>query len=117
MLVLTGQPFAMELPLASPARCELHAVINFLSAKGTTPIYIYRQLSKVYGPQCMDVKNMQKWVREFMYKITDVHDEQHSVLADTVAKVEQEMVEDRCVTVCELCERIPEVSKSGKRVL
>ena len=76
--VLTGQPLAMELPLTSPARYELCAVIRFLSAKGTTAIDIHRQLCKVYGPQCMDVKNVRKWVREFMYGCTDVHDQQHS---------------------------------------
>ena len=53
-----------------------------------------------------------------MYGCTDVHDEQRSgrpsVLTETIAKVEQEqeMLEDRHVTVHELCERIPEVSKS-----
>ena len=53
-----------------------------------------------------------------MYGRTDVHDEQHSgqpsVLAETIAKVEQEqeMFEDQRITVRELCERISEVSKS-----
>ena len=66
----------------------------------------------------MDIKNVQKWVREFLYRCTDVHDEQRSgwpsVLAKTIAKVKQEkeMLEDRRVTVCELCEWIPEISKS-----
>ena len=76
-LVLTGQRFTMEITLVSSTRCELRAVICFLSAKSTTPIDI-RQLCKVYGPQCMDIKNMWKWVREFMYRLTDIHDEQHS---------------------------------------
>ena len=106
----------MELPLASPARCELRALNRFLSAKGTTPIDIHRQLCEAYGPQCKDVKNMRKWVREFMYGRTDVHDELRcglpSVSAKIIAKVEQEMLEDRRVTVCELCKWIPEVSKS-----
>ena len=56
-----------------------------------------------------------------MYGHTDVHDEQHSgrasVLTETFAKVEQEMLEDRRVTVRSLCKWIPEVSKSGGRVL
>ena len=51
--VSTGQPFAMKLPLASPTRCKLCAVIRFLSAKGTTPINIHCLLYKIYGPQCM----------------------------------------------------------------
>ena len=51
-----------------------------------------------------------------MYECKDVHDEQRSglssVSAETIAKMEQEMLEDRRMTVCELHERIPEVSKS-----
>ena len=94
-------------------------MIRFLSVNGTTPIDIQRQLCEVYGPQCMDIKNVQKWVREFMYGRTDFQDKQRFgrplVLAETIAKVEQEqeMFEDRHVTVHELCERIPEVSKSA----
>ena len=53
-----------------------------------------------------------------MYGCTYVHDEQcsgrPSVLAKTIAKVEQEqeMLEDRHVSVRKLCEQIPEISKS-----
>ena len=66
----------------------------------------------------MDIKNVRKWVSEFMYGHTDVHDEQHSgrpsVSAKTITKMEQEqeMPEDQHVRVRNLCERIPEVSKS-----
>ena len=85
----------MELSLVSPARCELRAIIRFLSEKCTTPIGIHRQLCEVYGPQCMAVKNVRKWVREFMYGRTDVHDELRSgrlsVSVETIAKVEQEL--------------------------
>ena len=52
---------------------------------------------------------------------TDVHDEQHSgqpsVSAKKTAKVEQEMPEDRHVTICELCEWICEPTQRGRRVL
>ena len=53
-----------------------------------------------------------------MYGRTDVHDEQRSgqpsVLAETIAKVEQEqeMLKDQRVTVRKLCKWIPGVSKS-----
>ena len=59
-----------------------------------------------------------KGVREFMYGCTNVHNKQHSdgssVSTETIAKVEQEqeMLEDWCVTVCKLCKRIPQISKS-----
>ena len=69
----------------------------------------------------MGVKNVQKWVRVFMYGHIDIHDEQRSgrqsVLPETIANVEQEqeMLEDRHVTVRELCVWIPEVSKINKK--
>ena len=87
----------------------------FSECQGHYPIDIYCQLCKVYGPQCMDVKNVQMWVREFMYGCTDVHDKQcsgwPSVLTKTIAKLEQEqeMLEDQHVT---LCEQIPEVTNA-----
>ena len=88
--VLTGQPFAVDLLLD-----------------------IDYQLCKVYGPQGMDVKNCKSGSEN---SCTDVHDEQHSglpsVLAETIAKVEQEMHDDQHMTVCKLCEWILEVSKS-----
>ena len=56
-----------------------------------------------------------------MYGHTDVHDEQRSgrpsVLAKTIAKAKQEMLEDRHVPVRELCEWIPEPAQHGGRVL
>ena len=53
-----------------------------------------------------------------MYGHTDVHDEQHSdwpsVSTEIIAKMEQEMLENRHVTVRELCEWIPEVRGAGE---
>jgi hypothetical protein len=46
--VLDWQPLEMELPLASPARCELHFVIRFLCAKNTAPVDIHSQMCEVY---------------------------------------------------------------------
>jgi hypothetical protein len=54
--------------------------------------------------------------REFKDGRTDVHDEQRcgrpSVSDETIAKVEEIMLKDRRVTVRELCEMIPDVSKT-----
>ncbi|UYV81547.1 hypothetical protein LAZ67_20001502 [Cordylochernes scorpioides] len=54
--VAVWQPFAMELPLSSPAKCELRSVIRFLNAKNNSPVEIHRQLVEVYGEKCMDIK-------------------------------------------------------------
>ncbi|UYV70165.1 hypothetical protein LAZ67_7002045 [Cordylochernes scorpioides] len=68
----------MELPLSSPAKCELRSVIRFLNAKNNSPVEIHRQLVEVYGDKCMDIKNVRKWCREFNEGRINVHDEQRS---------------------------------------
>jgi hypothetical protein len=64
----------------------------------------------------MSVQHVRKWCREFKDGRTDVHDEQRSgrplVSDETTAKVEETMLKDRRVTVRELCEMIPDVSKT-----
>ncbi|UYV74802.1 MRPS12 [Cordylochernes scorpioides] len=68
----------MELPLSSPAKCELRSVIRFLNAKNNSLVEIHRQLVEVYGEKCMDIKNVRKWCREFNEGRINVHDEQRS---------------------------------------
>ena len=69
----------------------------------------------------MDIKNVRKWVREFMYRCIDIHDEQHSVQpsvsVETIAKVEQEMLKDRHLTVRELCKQKNEVKHYLRNVV
>ncbi|CAN8016469.1 unnamed protein product [Ixodes persulcatus] len=64
----------------------------------------------------MSIQHVRKWCREFKDGPTDVHDEQRSgplsVLNETIAKLEETMLKDRRVTVRELCEMIPDVSKT-----
>ncbi|GFS99964.1 hypothetical protein TNCV_4196471 [Trichonephila clavipes] len=43
-LFLAQQPLAMELPLASPASCELRSVIRFLAAKKKSAKEIHEEL-------------------------------------------------------------------------
>ena len=74
-LVLAWQPFVMELPLMTTAKCEIRSVISFLNAKGNTPIEIHHQLTEVYSEMCMDIKNIRKWCREFAFDRTEIHDE------------------------------------------
>ena len=51
----------MELPLSTPAKCKVRAVIRFLNAKGKTPIEIHHQFTEVYDESCMDIKSIRKW--------------------------------------------------------
>ncbi|GFV80322.1 HTH_48 domain-containing protein [Trichonephila clavipes] len=106
----------MELPLASPASCELRSVIRFLAAKKKSAKEIHEELCQVYGEECMSSGMVRRWVRDFKNGRTDVHDEARagrpSASDETIAKVEAAMLEDRRTTVRELCEKIPEVSKT-----
>jgi hypothetical protein len=65
-------------------------VIRSLCAKNTAPVDIHSQLCEVYG------EKRSGWP---------------SVSDETIAKVEETMLKDRRVTIQELCEMIPDVSK------
>ncbi|GFX78025.1 mariner Mos1 transposase [Trichonephila clavipes] len=96
----------MELPLASPASCELRSVIRFLAAKKKSAKEIHEELCQVYGEECMSSGMVRRWVRDFKNGRTDVHDEARagrpSASDETIAKVEAAMLEDRRTTVREL---------------
>ncbi|UYV70458.1 hypothetical protein LAZ67_7003057 [Cordylochernes scorpioides] len=65
----------MELPLVSPASCELRSVIRFLAAKKISAKDIHTELCQAYGEGCMSSGMVRRWVREFKNGRTDVHDE------------------------------------------
>ncbi|UYV68231.1 hypothetical protein LAZ67_5003531 [Cordylochernes scorpioides] len=96
----------MELPLSSPAKCELRSVILFLSAKNNSPVEIHRQLVEVYGEKCMDIKNVRKWCREFNEGRINVHDEQRSgrssLSESTVARIDEMVRANRRITLEEI---------------
>jgi transposase len=91
-------------------------VIRILCANKTVPVDIHSQLCEAYEEKCMSVQHVRKWCSECKDGRTDVHDEQRSgrpsVLDETIAKVEETMLKDRRVTVRELYEMIPDVSKT-----
>ncbi|UYV70362.1 SETMAR [Cordylochernes scorpioides] len=96
----------MELPLRSPAKCELRSVIRFLNAKNNSPVEIHRQLVEVYGEKCMDIKNVRKWCREFNEGRINVHDEQRSgrpsLPESTVARIDEMVRANRRITLEEI---------------
>ncbi|GFX77677.1 hypothetical protein TNCV_1105941 [Trichonephila clavipes] len=53
----------MELPLASPASCELRSVIRFLAAKKKSAKEIHEELCQVCGEECMSSGMVRRWVR------------------------------------------------------
>ena len=64
----------------------------------------------------MDIKNVRKWCWEFAFGCTEIHDEQPSGRPSTwnemVAKVEETMHKDRRVSLDDLCDSIPKVSRT-----
>jgi hypothetical protein len=41
--------FEMAAPIQSPAKCEVHSVMRFLSAKSESRAEIHKQIDDVYG--------------------------------------------------------------------
>lgn len=89
---LFRQPFAMDLPLAATARCDLRSVFYVFCSRGTTPIEMHLALCEGHGQQqCMDIKHLRNWCRVFKNWRIDIHDEQRAgrptVSDKTIAKV------------------------------
>jgi len=67
--------FEIEVPIQSPAKCEVRSVIRFLNTKGDRPAEIPKQIVAVCG-NVMNRQNVTKWCCELSEGRTDVHDEQ-----------------------------------------
>jgi transposase len=106
----------MDMSIPNPARCEVSSIIRFLNAMGEAPAEIHRQIVSIYD-DVMNRQNVAKWCHEFNAGRTDIHDEQSTgrpslINANLVQKVELNIRAYRRVTINELHEMIPEVSKS-----
>jgi len=104
----------MAAPIQSPAKCEVRSVIRFLNAK--CPAEIHKQIVAVYG-NVMNRQNVTKCCREFSEGRTDFHDEQRGgrpslISNDLLQEIEGEIRAKRRVTIRELHQIIPEVSKT-----
>jgi hypothetical protein len=69
--------FEMAAPTQSPAKCEVHSIIQFITTKGECPVKIHKQIVAIYG-DVMNQQNVTKWCREFSKDRTNVYDEQRS---------------------------------------
>jgi hypothetical protein len=106
--------FEMAAPIQSPAKCEVHSVIQFLNTKGECPTEIHKQIVAVYG-NVMNRQNVIKWCHEFSKGRTDIHDEQRSgrlslISDDLLQKIEGEIYANQCRTIRELHHVIPKLS-------
>ena len=108
--------FEMAAPIQSPAKCEVHSIIQFLNAKGERPAEIHKQIVAVYG-NVVNRQDVMKWCHEFCKGRNDVHDEQRSsrpslISDDLLEETGGEILANRRVTIRELRHIIPEVSKT-----
>jgi len=97
--------------------CEVRSVIRFFTVRGETTAEIHWQLVSVYGTNVMDVSNMRRWVKEFKEGREDVFDEKRSgrpslVSEKVVEKINNIIRKDRRLTLDELHELIPDISRS-----
>jgi hypothetical protein len=108
----------MAVSIQNPAKCEVHAVIRFLYAKGETATEIYRQLVSAYGQDVMNRQNMAKWYHEVGR--SDVHDDIRSgrpyvVTDEIIQKSDENIHADRRLTIDELHQQCPEAFSMAKR--
>lgn len=103
----------MDPPIASAAKCEIRSVIRFFHAKSMEPVNIHRELTTVYGENCMSVQQVRLWCREFSKGRTDVHDAERSgrpsISEAIVAKINEVVREDRRMTIEDIALRVPDV--------
>jgi len=107
----------MDTIIATPASCEVRAVIRFHHAEGQSAAEIHRRLCHVYGDNVMSDGCVREWCRKFMDGRTDVHDEgdqgRHSIVTDELLqKVDQCVPGKRRFTISELSEEFPQTSRT-----
>ena len=100
------------------ADCEIRGVIRFLNHLNVKPVEIHRQLVAVYGENVMNERNVRKWCERFRNtKRVNVHDEERSgrpsiINEDLLKKVDEEIKNNRRVTISELTRIFPGVSRA-----
>lgn len=107
----------METPIEVASKCEPRSVIRFLTAKKLSASEIYRELSSVYGEQCMSLQMVTRWRTAYLNGRKELHDEARqgrptsAVNEGNVALVKQLIEEDSRYTLDELAEKVRCTSK------
>jgi len=97
--------------------CEIRSVISFLNARNVLPSEIHHQICQVYGDNEMSDGMVRKWVRMFIERRENVHDEARSgrpslVNDDLVRKVNERVRDDRRFPICDLSLHFPHISRT-----
>lgn len=108
----------MSTTIASPAKCEVRAVIRFLQAEGCNAAEIHRRISTVYGETSMSDSKVRQWCRNFKAGRTDVHDaggqgRKSASTNDLIQRVDEAIRENRRFTISELSDSFTEISRSA----
>ncbi|UYV74627.1 hypothetical protein LAZ67_12000318 [Cordylochernes scorpioides] len=95
--------FVIPVLYHSPAASLSHLSTSSFTSSYNSTVEIHRQLVEVYGEKCMDIKNVQKWCREFNKGRINVHDEQRSgrpsLPESTVARIDEMVRANRRITL------------------
>jgi transposase len=98
----------MDTTIATPASCEVRAVIHFLHAEGQSTAKIHHRLCRVYGDNVMSNSCVREWCRKFRDGRTDVHDGgqgRDSIVTDELIQKVYQCVRGKChFTISELSE-------------
>ncbi len=111
VLILTGLTL-LDLTMEKSAREEQRIIIKFLVAEGATPIQIWGHLQNVFGEQSLGKTQVRMWCRHF--KEGDGHEPvtdlprsgrpRTAIVKRTIDRVQQELDDDRCVSVRRIVE-------------
>ncbi|EGI59159.1 Histone-lysine N-methyltransferase SETMAR [Acromyrmex echinatior] len=110
----TSRP-ATSIPI--PSRVVLRGIIQFLFAQDFKSVDIHKQLVSVYGESVMSESMVRRWVREFKAGRHSLEDEsgrgRPSLITDELTtKIENAIRNDRRLTLDELHNLFPEISRS-----
>lgn len=111
-------PGAMEFSVE-----EQRVIVKFFTAAGRCAADIHRQLQAVCGDSALAENTVRKWVREFKGGRTSVKDEQRPGRPKTastdanIARVEKFIMDDRRVTMQEICETLRLTMGTVERII
>jgi histone-lysine N-methyltransferase SETMAR len=108
--------FKMIKKTVNPANREVQSVIHFLNAQNVRTTDVHRQLMAMYGEGVLNDLSVSKWCRMFNAGRTNVHDEEQSghpslITEDLKKQVDEKIRQDRCLTLDQLHEKFPQISR------
>ncbi|XKL67149.1 hypothetical protein PGB90_010569 [Kerria lacca] len=104
--------------LVEPAsKCKQRVVLRFLLLEKQTPAAIAKRLKAIYGDKALFRVHVWKWCKRFQEGKTNLHDENRSgrpsiITEELVNSVQEHILNDRRLTISDLCNLYPDLSTS-----